>query len=451
LSGLRGVELLTKETLGNLEATHTGILRSVDDAYRRIISENASFVLLGADTLQEGVQKSLDQFAAEGITGFVDKRGRGWSMEAYTEMAMRSDTGRAAVQGHIDRLLANGYNLVIVSDAPRECPLCRPWEGKVLQVGPQHLHEESEQPSPPASPSEAPQADVPDVLTKAPDDLTWDDINLIGRPGSEWSPDPEWNALAVQRIKEEFGEDVAATPMSFINELEKRVAASGGAPVRFSSSASSLRRIISERKLFEQPAQVASVEKVVENVAKKPVFKSRLEELWGLDIDHPLVNEGLVEAGPLRYIEMAWSGERGDWKETCSGMRACARELIDTGHSDSRWLSYTETMLEAINVSPPTQSTLYRVMRLDDDQIAKFLSGVQNLDLQAFSPRRSFCETFEKLYLTELPGKTVIIELEPGAKGLVLADVETVVSGSIRVTGMLERDGVITLFAKAVK
>jgi hypothetical protein len=28
-----------------------------------------------------------------------------------------------------------GVELVVVSDAPRECPLCRPWEGKVLTIG----------------------------------------------------------------------------------------------------------------------------------------------------------------------------------------------------------------------------------------------------------------------------------------------------------------------------
>jgi len=135
LAGLRAIEALTQETLGNVLATHTGILRSTMDAYRSVIAESSSGVLLGDQTRRQAAQAALNRFAQKGITGFVDSAGRGWSMESYTEMALRTGCGRAAVQGHVDRLTANGLDLVIVSDAPRECPLCRPWEGKVLSIG----------------------------------------------------------------------------------------------------------------------------------------------------------------------------------------------------------------------------------------------------------------------------------------------------------------------------
>jgi hypothetical protein len=49
-------------------------------------------------------------------------------------MAVRTAAGRAAIQGHTDRLAAAGQQLVVVSDAPLECPLCRPWEGRVLAL-----------------------------------------------------------------------------------------------------------------------------------------------------------------------------------------------------------------------------------------------------------------------------------------------------------------------------
>lgn len=135
LAGLRAVEALTQETLGNVLATHPGILRSVMDTYRSVIAESSPGVLLGDQTRRQAAQAALNRFAAAGIKGFTDKAGRAWSMESYTEMAMRTGCGRAAVQGHVDRLTANGLNLVIVSDAPKECPLCRPWEGKVLSIG----------------------------------------------------------------------------------------------------------------------------------------------------------------------------------------------------------------------------------------------------------------------------------------------------------------------------
>jgi hypothetical protein len=69
----------------------------------------------------------------QGFTAFTDARGRRWSAAGYTEMATRTATAQAAVQGHLDRLESLGLDLVIVSDAPQECRLCRPWEGKILQ------------------------------------------------------------------------------------------------------------------------------------------------------------------------------------------------------------------------------------------------------------------------------------------------------------------------------
>lgn len=160
LAGLRAVEAMAQETLGYVNATHPRILRSTMDAYRAaieagskqafvgsmervaaseaartIVAEKGAQVLLGTQTRRQATQAALDAFAKKGITGFIDKSGRGWNLESYVETAMRTGCGNAAVQGHVDRLTENGLDLVIVSDAPRECPTCRPWEGKVLSIG----------------------------------------------------------------------------------------------------------------------------------------------------------------------------------------------------------------------------------------------------------------------------------------------------------------------------
>jgi hypothetical protein len=56
-------------------------------------------------------------------------------------MATRTAVAQAATQGHLDQLRADGFGLVIVSDAPQECVLCRIWEGKVLAIaGPPGTH-----------------------------------------------------------------------------------------------------------------------------------------------------------------------------------------------------------------------------------------------------------------------------------------------------------------------
>ncbi|WP_327169555.1 phage minor capsid protein [Streptomyces subrutilus] len=110
------------------------ITRSVMDAYQRITGRTSGGVLLGTVTRRQASQRALDQLASRGITGFVSVDGRSWDMASYAEMAVRSITARAAVDSHVDSLVDLGQRLVMVSDAPLECPLCAPWEGEVLAI-----------------------------------------------------------------------------------------------------------------------------------------------------------------------------------------------------------------------------------------------------------------------------------------------------------------------------
>ncbi|MFF2522439.1 phage minor capsid protein [Streptomyces liangshanensis] len=108
------------------------ILRVAVDVYRSVIAEASAAPLLGAVTRRQAAARALAKFADKGVSGFVDRAGRAWNMTSYVEMATRSAVGRAAVEAHTDRLAAAGIDLVVVSDAPEECPRCKRWEGEIL-------------------------------------------------------------------------------------------------------------------------------------------------------------------------------------------------------------------------------------------------------------------------------------------------------------------------------
>lgn len=143
LPGAAAAERLAHAALREQGPTWGRILRDAQDVYRSVITRVAGSTLLGGLTRRQTAQRALDAFARRGITSFTDVRGRRWEMASYAEMAVRSVTARAAITGHVDQLAALGQHLVIVSDAPLECPLCRPWEGEVLaingQTGPHAL------------------------------------------------------------------------------------------------------------------------------------------------------------------------------------------------------------------------------------------------------------------------------------------------------------------------
>jgi len=130
----RMVYALTSKLLG----THVRILRWEQDAYREVMAKMIlTGTLTGRETRLRTAQRAWEELLSRGITGFVDKANRRWELASYVEMATRTGTAQAAVQGNLDRLAAAGINLVVVSDAPQECKRCRPWEGKVLaRTGP---------------------------------------------------------------------------------------------------------------------------------------------------------------------------------------------------------------------------------------------------------------------------------------------------------------------------
>ena len=128
------VRAIAEETAGVLRATSMQILRSVDDIYRSTIASATGSLSAGVLTRRQATSKALVAFADQGVTGFVDRAGRNWGLGSYAEMAVRSASGRAAIEGFVTTVAANEHDLMIVSDVPEECELCRDWEGRVLSI-----------------------------------------------------------------------------------------------------------------------------------------------------------------------------------------------------------------------------------------------------------------------------------------------------------------------------
>ncbi len=128
------IAALLAETTGALTAVDQGVLRVTDDIYRKVVARGAATVVAGAETRKLATQRALNEFTRNGITGFLDRRGKSWSLTAYTEMAIRTGTTKALMQSHSDRLTERGYDLVIVSSHPRPAPQCQPYERQILSL-----------------------------------------------------------------------------------------------------------------------------------------------------------------------------------------------------------------------------------------------------------------------------------------------------------------------------
>jgi len=133
---------IAEDLTGRLAAAAQRITRYSDDAYRAAVASGALVQInpardivrnsFSAATPQEAQAQAWRELSAKGVTGFTDKAGREWNLATYVEMATRTATQRAYNASHRERLTLAGITLFTPSTTGRPCPLCAPWEGKVL-------------------------------------------------------------------------------------------------------------------------------------------------------------------------------------------------------------------------------------------------------------------------------------------------------------------------------
>lgn len=130
----RAVGILAADVQRALTSTSPRVLRWTEDTYRKVIGDVVASTVTGTTTRREAAARAMDRFSLRGVDGFTDAAGRNWALDTYAEMATRTATGQAFLEGTLDRYRADGDDLVIVSNSPEECPLCRPYEGNVLSI-----------------------------------------------------------------------------------------------------------------------------------------------------------------------------------------------------------------------------------------------------------------------------------------------------------------------------
>ena len=210
IPGFAFVEALANALLADLGNVTRNILRDVDDAYRSVQAAAAARVLTGTQTRRDAAQAAWSALVARGITGFTDRAGRRWRLSSYVEMAARTNAQRAAIQGQVDRLDTLGVRLVYVSDAPQECRLCRPWEGKILRTDPGPLEVETMHAT----------RDIPVTVTAA---ATLDQARALGFQHPNCRHSVSAYLPGVTRVPQRTADPSGDTARQRQRELERRI------------------------------------------------------------------------------------------------------------------------------------------------------------------------------------------------------------------------------------
>lgn len=126
------VEKIINATTNDMEKAEYAILRRANDQYRKIIFDAQMYAASGAGTYEKAIDMATHDFLSAGINCVQYKNGARVSVSKYAEMAIRTATKRAYLQGQGEMRQDWGISTVILNKRTSACPLCAPFVGKVF-------------------------------------------------------------------------------------------------------------------------------------------------------------------------------------------------------------------------------------------------------------------------------------------------------------------------------
>lgn len=128
----RKLEALVEATMHDMEKAETAVLRMANDQYRKVIYNAQVYANSGAGTYEKAVDMATKDFLAAGLNCIQYKNGARHTISDYADMAIRTASKRAYLQGEGEMRQEWGIATVIVNKRGNPCPLCLPFCGKVL-------------------------------------------------------------------------------------------------------------------------------------------------------------------------------------------------------------------------------------------------------------------------------------------------------------------------------
>lgn len=128
----RKLEALIKATTHDMERAETAVLRMADDQYRKAIFNAQVYANSGAGTYEKAVDMATKDMLSRGLNCVEYANGARHTLSDYADMAIRTASKRAYLQGEGEKRQEWGISTVIMAKRGNPCPKCLPFVGKVL-------------------------------------------------------------------------------------------------------------------------------------------------------------------------------------------------------------------------------------------------------------------------------------------------------------------------------
>ncbi len=144
------LNMLRKQAKSDLNLVNTTMLKQADHAAQKAIRKSAALMndqkfldmlnkaagstVTGTESMTAAVSRCLKEMANEGIPGFIDKRGRKWTPEAYVNLCVRATVKNTETKALFERMGDFGLRLIQISSHIGARPKCAPYQGRLFSL-----------------------------------------------------------------------------------------------------------------------------------------------------------------------------------------------------------------------------------------------------------------------------------------------------------------------------
>lgn len=126
------LDALVESTVHDMEVAETAVLRKANDDYRKAIFNAQVYANTGAGTYEKAVDMATKDMLSRGLNCVMYANGARHTLADYADMAIRTASKRAYLQGESEKRQEWGIATVIMAKRGNPCPKCLPFVGKVL-------------------------------------------------------------------------------------------------------------------------------------------------------------------------------------------------------------------------------------------------------------------------------------------------------------------------------
>ena len=114
------------------------LIDQAEQIYIDTVYKATAETLAGSKTLRQAIAETAATWADRGIPALIDRAGREWSVEAYAQTVIRSNTRQVTTQTSFARMGEMGQDLVEISSHIDARPGCAPYQGKIYSLSGNH-------------------------------------------------------------------------------------------------------------------------------------------------------------------------------------------------------------------------------------------------------------------------------------------------------------------------